>query len=44
MFAEFRSILIIPVDDFEVGYVPFERSPEADVSHGAAVGALVVIV
>ena len=30
-------------DVFDVGNVPFERSPEAAVSHGAATGALVAI-
>ena len=43
MFAEFRSILIIPGDVFDVGHVPFEPSPEAAISCGAAAGALVAI-
>ena len=33
-----------PGDVFDVGYVPFERSPEAAISRGAATGALVAIV
>ena len=33
-----------PCDVFDVGYVPFERSPEAAISGGAAAGALVAIV
>ena len=33
-----------PGDVFDVGYMPFERSPEAAISRGAAAGALVVIV
>ena len=32
-----------PGDDFYVGYVPFERSPKAAISRGAAAEALVVI-
>ena len=43
VFAEFRSILIIPGDLFDVGYVPFEPSPEAGISREAAAGALVAI-
>ena len=33
-----------PGDVFDVGYAPFERSPEAAISHGAAGGASVAIV
>ena len=33
-----------PGDVFDVGYVPFERSPEAARSRGAAAGASVAIV
>ena len=33
-----------PGDVFDVGYVPFERSPEAAISREAAGGALVAIV
>ena len=33
-----------PGDVFDVGYVPFERSPEAARSRGAATGASVAIV
>ena len=32
-----------PGDAFDVGYLPFERSPEAAISHGAASGASVAI-
>ena len=35
--AEFRSILVIAGDIFYIGYVPFERSPEAAISCGASV-------
>ena len=38
VFAEFRLILIIPSDVFDV-----EPSPEATISRGAAADALVVI-
>ena len=31
-------------DVFDVGYVPFERCPEAAISHEAAAGASVAIV
>ena len=41
---EFRSILVIAGDVFDVGNVPFERSPEAAISREAAAGALVAIV
>ena len=44
IFAEFRSILVIAGDVFDVGNVPFESSPEAVISRGAAAGALVAIV
>ena len=33
-----------PGDVFDVGYVPFERSPEAAISRGATGGASVAIV
>ena len=33
-----------PGDVFDVGYMPFERSPEAARSHGAAAGASGAIV
>ena len=33
-----------PGDVFDVGYVPFERSPEAAISRGAAARSLVAIV
>ena len=33
-----------PGDVFDVGYVPFERSPEVTISRGAAAGASVAIV
>ena len=33
-----------PDDVFDVGYVPFERSPEAAISGEAAAGELVAIV
>ena len=33
-----------PSDVFDVGYVPFERSPEAAISRGAAAKASVAIV
>ena len=36
--------LVIAGDVFDVGNVPFERSPEAAISRGAAAGALVAIV
>ena len=39
VFVEFRSILVFTGDVFDVGYVPFERSPEAANSRGAAAGA-----
>ena len=41
---EFRSILVIADDVFDVSNVPFERSPEAAISRGAAAGASVAIV
>ena len=44
VFAEFRSILVIAGDVFDVSNVPFERSPEVAISGGAASGALVAIV
>ena len=44
VFAEFRSILVIAGDVFDVGNLPFERSPEAAISRGAAAGASVAIV
>ena len=40
---EFRSILVIADDVSDVGYVPFERPPEAAVSRGDAAGVLVAI-
>ena len=43
MFADFRLILIIPRDVFDVGYMPFELSPEAAIRYGAAANALVAI-
>ena len=33
-----------PGDVFDVGYVPFEQSPEAAISREAAAGALVAFV
>ena len=33
-----------PGDVFDVSYMPFERSPEAVISRGAAAGASAVIV
>ena len=44
VFAEFRSILVIADDVFDVGNVPFERSPEAAISRGVAAGASIAIV
>ena len=44
VFAEFRSILVIAYDVFDVGNVPFERSAKAAISRGAAAGASVAIV
>ena len=37
-------ILVIADDVFDVGNVPFERSPQAAISRGAAAGASVAIV
>ena len=36
VFAEFRSVLVIADDVFDVSNVPFERSPKAAISCGAA--------
>ena len=33
-----------PGNVYDVGYVPFERSPEAAISRGVTAGALVAIV
>ena len=44
VFADFRLILFIAGDVFDVGNVLFERSPKAAISRGAAAGASVAIV
>ena len=44
VFVEFRSILVIPGDVFDVDYVSFERSSEAAISREAAARTLFAIV